>query len=47
MKFRAPKKLIKEEIQEPIQFIGVIALIAMAIAAMALFIAMGKSDNAA
>jgi hypothetical protein len=46
MKLTRPKKLIKEQIQEPIQFIGVIAIIALAIAAMALFISIG-SNNAA
>jgi hypothetical protein len=46
MKFRRPQKLIKEQIQEPIQTIAVIALIALAIAAMALFIAVGKGNDA-
>jgi len=42
MKWYRPQKLIKEEIQEPIRIIGVIATIALAIAIMALLFALGK-----
>ena len=47
MEWRKPRKLIEEKVQKPIQTIAVIAVIALAISAMALFIAMGRDSNAA
>lgn len=47
MKFQRPRKLIEEKVQKPVQTIAVIAVIALAIATMALFIAMGRETNAA
>lgn len=47
MEWRKPRKLIEEKVQKPIQTIAVIAVIALAISAMALFIAMGRNGNAA
>lgn len=47
MKWRKPRKLIEEKVQKPIQTIAVIAVIALAIATMALFVAMGRNENAA
>jgi hypothetical protein len=42
MQWYRPHKLIKEEIQEPIKGIGAIAVVALTIAVIALFIALGK-----
>jgi hypothetical protein len=42
MKWYRPRKLIEDEIQTPVRNIGAIAVIALAIAVMALFIALGK-----
>lgn len=45
MEWKRPRKLIEENVQKPIQTIAVIAVIALAVAAMALFVAMGKDTN--
>jgi hypothetical protein len=45
MKFARPIKSIKDEIGEPIQRIGIIALLALCIAIGAFFIAIGKVDD--
>lgn len=47
MKLHKPRTVIQEKIEKPIQTIGVIAVIALAIATMALFIAIGRDVNAA
>lgn len=47
MKWPKPRKYVQEQIKEPIQFIGVIAVIALAVATMALLYAYGKDNNAA
>jgi hypothetical protein len=46
LKWYRPQKLIKEEIQKPITSIGVIAVIALAIAMVALFAAIGGKNAA-
>lgn len=45
-KWPRPVKALKSEIQEPIQRIAIVAVAAFALAALALFIAMGKVTNA-
>lgn len=48
MKWPKPRKYVNEQIKQPIQTIGVIAVIALAISVMALLYALGKgNDNAA
>jgi hypothetical protein len=45
LKWYRPQKLIDEKIQKPIETIGVIAVMALAIALVALFAAIGKGSN--
>jgi hypothetical protein len=47
MKWARPNKLIETEVKEPIRGIAVIAVMAMILAGLALFIALGKESNAA
>ena len=45
MKWPKPRKYIEDEIKNPIRTIGVIAVLALALSAMALFYVMGKDAN--
>lgn len=45
MKWQKPQRYVEEQIQKPIQTIGAVAVIALAIAVAALLIAIGNGGN--